>query len=84
MNPYHVLGLTEGAKPEEIKHAYRTLAKRYHPDVNPSPDAADKFKQIHAAFEALTNPQSAPPPVPVYTWVRVYRQYYGATTSTTA
>ena len=54
---YQVLGVSEGAKPEEIKKAYRRLAKQYHPDANPDkPAAADRFKQISEAHTVLSDP----------------------------
>jgi molecular chaperone DnaJ len=53
---YKVLGVSEGAKPEEIKKAYRRLAKQYHPDANPNnPQAAEKFKQISEAHSVLSD-----------------------------
>ena len=58
MNPYEVLGVSEGATPEEIKTAYRALVKKYHPDRYPhgSPEqaaASEKLKQINAAYDML-------------------------------
>lgn len=53
MDYWKVLGLNEGASEEEIKKAYRTLAKKYHPDHNTSPDAAKKFREIQEAYEYL-------------------------------
>ena len=55
---YEVLGLTKGASQEEIKKAYRSLAKKYHPDVSTEPkDVAEaKFKEISEAYEVLSDP----------------------------
>ncbi len=57
-DPYEVLGVAKDASPEEIKKAYRELAKKYHPDNyvnNPLSDlAAEKFKEINEAYETLT------------------------------
>ncbi len=53
-DPYEVLGVSRGAGPEEIKTAYRRLARRYHPDVNPDdPGAEEKFKEIGQAYAIL-------------------------------
>jgi molecular chaperone DnaJ len=54
---YEVLGVQRNASPEEIKKAFRRLARQYHPDVNKSEDAADKFKEINEAYEVLSNEQ---------------------------
>jgi molecular chaperone DnaJ len=54
---YKVLGLTESASADEIKKAFRDLAKKFHPDANPGNKAAEeKFKEISEAYEALSNP----------------------------
>ncbi len=58
VNYYSVLDLTEDASEEEIRKAYRMLAKKYHPDVNPSPDAQAKFVMIHKAYEVLIDKQT--------------------------
>ncbi len=50
---YEVLGVNKTASDEEIKKAYRKLAKKYHPDVNKASDAEAKFKEINAAYEVL-------------------------------
>ncbi|MBE6134619.1 MAG: molecular chaperone DnaJ [Erysipelotrichaceae bacterium] len=50
---YEVLGISKSATKDEIKSAYRKLAKKYHPDVNHEPDAADKFKEVQEAYDIL-------------------------------
>ncbi len=52
---YDVLGVSKTASAEELKRAYRNLAKKYHPDVNSSPDAAEKFKEVQAAYDTLSD-----------------------------
>jgi len=55
---YDVLGVKKDASPEEIKRAYRRLAKKHHPDTNQSdPQAQEKFKKILEAYEVLSDPQ---------------------------
>ncbi len=55
---YAVLGVARDASPDEIKKAYRKLAKRYHPDVNPGDRGAEeRFKEANGAFEVLSDPQ---------------------------
>ena len=50
---YGILGVSREATDDEIKRAYRKLARQYHPDVNPDPEAHEKFKDINAAYEVL-------------------------------
>ncbi|MTA05160.1 MAG: DnaJ domain-containing protein, partial [Actinobacteria bacterium] len=53
---YGILGVDRDASFDEIKKAYRKLAREYHPDVNPDPLTAEKFKEISTAYEVLSDP----------------------------
>ena len=53
---YALLGVDPGATTAQIKSAYRKLAKHYHPDINDSSDAAEKFREITEAYDTLTDP----------------------------
>ena len=54
---YKALGVARDAKPEDIRKAYRRLARRHHPDVNPgNNESEERFKQISEAFEVLSDP----------------------------
>lgn len=54
---YEVLGVPRTASADELKSAFRTLARKYHPDVNKDPDAEMKFKEINEAYAVLSDPQ---------------------------
>ena len=54
---YALLGVSQDASADEIKKAYRKLARTLHPDVNPDPQAQERFKEVTAAYEVLSDPQ---------------------------
>jgi len=54
---YSVLGVRRDAGPDEIKRAYRRLARELHPDVNPDPQTQERFKEITQAYEVLSDPE---------------------------
>ena len=61
-DPYKVLGVSPDASDDEIKRAYRVLAKKYHPDLNPGDaEAARKMQEVNAAYEQIKNPEKFQP-----------------------
>ncbi len=52
---YEILGVVRSASTEDIKKAYRRLARKYHPDVNKAADAAERFAEVHEAYEVLSD-----------------------------
>ena len=60
LNPYATLGIPAGASRDDAARAHRRLAKQFHPDINPGPQAADRMRRINEAWRAL---RDAPQPV---------------------
>ena len=54
---YETLGVTRDASGDEIKRAYRKLARELHPDINPDPQVQERFKEVTAAYDVLSDPQ---------------------------
>ena len=59
-DPYEILGLPRTATDDEVKAAYKRLARKYHPDLNPSPQAEEQMKRINAAYDQIISRRAAP------------------------
>ena len=64
---YDILGVNRSATAEELKSAYRRLARQYHPDVSTQADGGERFKEISEAYEVLSNPVAARPTIALAT-----------------
>lgn len=71
---YFILGVSVGASQEAVKRAYKRKAKRYHPDVNSSPESAEKFIQIKAAYETIQSTRGNLENVQTREWKEKWKQ----------
>jgi curved DNA-binding protein CbpA len=58
VNHYEILGLVRSADEAAIRKAHRSLARKYHPDLNPAADATERFSKVQQAYETLIDPKS--------------------------
>ena len=78
-DPYQILGVDRNASDEEIKRAYRKLAKKYHPDANPGDEyAAKKMQEINDAYDRIKNPEKNQGPGGGSQGYNPYGQGYGS------
>ena len=74
---YFILGVSVGASQEAVKRAYKRKAKRYHPDVNDSPESVEQFLQIKAAYETLQSARGNLENVQTREWKEKWKQQLG-------
>lgn len=75
-NPYKILGVSTDASPDEIRRAYRALVKKYHPDKNPSAEAAQIFISIKSAYEQIMHEATLQEPTHVERKYRAAQEQY--------
>ncbi len=66
-DPYSILGIERGASDDDVKSAYKKLAKKYHPDVNKEKGSEDKFKEVSAAYKSIMDGTADTPSQPNFT-----------------
>ena len=54
---YEILGLPRNASPDDVKSAFRKLARQYHPDVSQEPNTEERFKEINESYAVLSDPE---------------------------
>lgn len=73
-DPYKILGLKPGAEEKEVKLAYRRLALKYHPDMNPDPSADERFREIQEAYDSISEGRVMSGVDAAYSWDEVMEE----------